>query len=936
MGCWRTLDEAVEQLHQHEPGKLFGAYNTLIRECGNARSLSHGRQVHQHIVSTGYGGNQALGDLLVQMYGRCGSVQDAKATFDQLPSRQASSWNFMVRAYAQQRDTTTEAFDVFDQMVSQEQQVDGSTLARVLALCRGLGDLERGKALHEQAVNSGLANNPVVQKALVSMYSKCKALEKAKEIFEKSSKRELGVWNAMIVGYAQNGHHLEALKLYKRMELEPNGVTISSILGACSNVGELEEGRKIYARGKHLKDLVVDTAAVNMFGKCGDLETARQIFDGMELKNEVTWNSMMAVYVYQGRSRDALHLFEKMKSTGIKPSSSTYATVVHACSDLSDVTKGTTIHSEIVKASIRQTVILQTALVTLYVRLGMLDFARGLFDKMEEKNVVVYNVMISALSQRGLGKEALELYKKMVHKGIRPEAATFCSALGACSGVADLEEGKLIELDIKADECKTDVRVLNALMSMYGRCGNLEAAKDIFDTRDERDEISWNAMISAYAKNGQARKAVDLFYQMAEQQEVEMGEVTFSTALYACSILGEVDECRKIHRLLSTKKKLVASVEVNVSLINMYSECQRLDLAGGVFGKNSWPCPGPWLSMVAALVKNGRGDEALETMERMQLEGWKPEAVTFGLVLSSCSSLRDGRTIHSIVTDNGYVRLRPVADGLLSMYSRCGELQQAREIFDGMEARSVVTWTLMISAYEQRGLSREALDLFYAMKDVESDDILYSTVFGACATLGVLAEGRAIHEQIKERKVQLGVFGATGLMNMYAKCGKIQIARDVFEEMGTFRTYVSWTSIITAYSHRSQADETLELSRRMVQEGVMPDGITFISVLMATSESPDSTMENFRSMTGDYCIEPMLDHYECLVDVLSRAGWAREAEALAMAMPFTPRPVTWTTLLGACKLHGETKRGVEAARSLLELGFECSSSYVLLSNLVAG
>lgn len=274
---------------------------------------------------------------------------------------------------------------------------------------------------------------------------------------------------------------------------------------------------------------------------------------------------------------------------------------------------------------------------------------------------------------------------------------------------------------------------------------------------------------------------------------------------------------------------------------------------------------------------------------------------------------------------------------MITGYCKCGDVESARKLFDTMPERNLVTWSIMISGYARNNQYNKALDLFQILKlkGTKANETIMVTVISSCAHLGALDQGKRAHEYILRSKLTLNLILGTALVDMYAKCGSITEAIRVFNSLPE-KDPLSWTTLIAGLAMHGSADKALEYFCKMVNMGQTPRDITFTAVLSACSHGGmvEKGFEIFESMR-DYRVEPRLEHYGCLVDLLGRAGKLEEAERFVLEMPLKPNPVIWGALLGACKIHKNLDIGERVGKMLIQLKPDHSGYYVLLSNIYA-
>ncbi|PAN09469.1 hypothetical protein PAHAL_2G025600 [Panicum hallii] len=321
-----------------------------------------------------------------------------------------------------------------------------------------------------------------------------------------------------------------------------------------------------------------------------------------------------------------------------------------------------------------------------------------------------------------------------------------------------------------------------------------------------------------------------------------------------------------------------------------------------------------------------------------------PDTHTYPPLLQACArllSLRDGERIHAEAAKNGFATLVFVKNSLVHLYGTCGLFESAHRVFDEIPVRerNLVSWNSMLNGFAANGRPNEVLTVFREMINVDfaPDGFTMVSVLTACAEIGALALGRRVHIYL----AKVGLVGnshvGNALIDLYAKCGSVDDARKVFEEMGMGRTVVSWTSLIVGLAVNGFGKEALELFGVMEKEKLVPTEITMVGVLYACSHCGlvDDGFMYFDRMKEEYGITPRIEHLGCMVDLLGRAGKVEKAYDYIVTMPLEPNAVVWRTLLGACAMHKKMELGEAAWARLVELDPGHSGDYVLLSNLYA-
>ncbi|XP_057853782.1 pentatricopeptide repeat-containing protein At3g12770-like [Cryptomeria japonica] len=567
----------------HNPPENFSTYLQLSQTCFLKNALSQGKKMHSFIAHRrfAFATSTIFHNKLIHMYVKSGSLEDARKVFDHMKDRDTISWNTIIAAY-RRHGFPDEAVTLFHHMEETGFQPDRFTFASVFPACAQMGAFEQGMNIHKGIKDRGILADDVVATALVDMYAKCGNIDKARELFDRIPQKDGFTWTAMIGGYAQNGLVEKALETFKQMQLigvKPDSATFASILPACAKMKALEEGMDIHQSIKDrgiLSDVVVATALVDMYAKCGRIDKARELFDKMPQRNVISWNAMIAGYVQNGVVEKALEIFKQMQLVGVKPNSTTIASILPACAKMGALEQGMDIHQNIKDEAVLSSPAVATALVDMYGKCGSLDKARELFDRMPERDVFSWTAMVAGYAQNGFVEKALETFKQMRLAGVKPDSSTFASILPACAKMGALEQGMDIHQSIKDREILSDDTVATALVDMYAKCGSIDKARELFDEMPQKDVISWTVMVTGYAQNGFVEKALETFKQM-QLAGVKPNSTTFACILCACSHAGLVDEGCTYFNQMSNPYCITHTIDHYICIVDVLARAGYLE-----------------------------------------------------------------------------------------------------------------------------------------------------------------------------------------------------------------------------------------------------------------------------------------------------------------------------------------------------------------------
>eukprot|EP00253_Pinus_taeda_P006015 PITA_06015 len=484
-----------------------------------------------------------------------------------------------------------------------------------------------------------------------------------------------------------------------------------------------------------------------------------------------------------------------------------------------------------------------------------------------------------------------------------------------------------------------DVSSWNSLIAGYTRVGDLENARQLFDKMLKRDVVSWTSLISGYDQNGQSEEALKLFFQM-RQAGCKPNQFTFASTLSTCASLQSLYEGKQVHGH-AVRTGFEASVFVGSALVDLYAKCGTLKDARQVFDKMPQRNTVSWTTLMVGYAQNQFGKEALKLFCDMQQAGIRQDRIAFVSALIACGSSADvmqGKKVHAQIIVTGFRMDPSIGSAIVDMYAKCGLVRNARQMFNIMCEWDVVSWTAMIGGYVQNGYAEEAIKLFLKMlqSDVKPNPFTFSSALSACANMAVLEVGMQLHAHVIGTGYESFLTVGNALVSLYAKCGNIDEATRMFDNIAS-KDLISWNTMIVGYGQNGNAKEALQLVNLMLDSKLKPDEITFLGILSACNHAGlvDEGCHYFDIMRLEYNIPAKADHHACLIDLLGRAGRIHDAVAMVDGMPIETDAVVWKALLGACRIHGNVELGERAAEHLILRDPENASTYVLLSNVYA-
>ncbi|XP_030974730.1 putative pentatricopeptide repeat-containing protein At3g47840 [Quercus lobata] len=574
------------------------------------------------------------------------------------------------------------------------------------------------------------------------------------------------------------------------------------------------------------------------------------------------------------------------------------------------------------------------------VKAGDLNAARRMFDKMPHRDEISWTNMISGYVNASDSCEALVLFSNMwVQPGVRMDHFVLSLALKACALNMNLYYGELLHGYSVKSSFVNSVFVGSALVDMYTKVGKIQQGCRVFDEMPVRNVVSWTAVITGLVQAGYAKEGLVYFSEM-QRSKVEYDSYSFAIALKACADFGALNYGREIHAK-TMKKGFNESSFVANTLATMYNKCGKLVYGMRLFEKMRTQDVVSWTTIITTLVQMGQEEHAIEAFMKMKGSDVSPNEYTFAAIISGVANLaitECGEQLHAHVLRIGLVDSLSVANSIITMYSKCGQLMSASMVFHGMTRRDIVSWSTIIAAYSQGGYGEEAFEYLSWMRreGPKPNEFAFASVLSVCGSLAILEQGKQLHAHVLSIGLEHTAMIQSALINLYSKCGSIKDASKIFD-VAENEDIVSWTAMINGYAEHGCSQKAIDLFVKIHTGGLKPDSVTFIGVLTACSHAGlvDLGFHYFTLMINEYRINPSKEHYGCMIDLLCRAGRLNDAERMIKSMPFQRDDVVWSTLLRACRIHGDVDRGIRAAEEILKLDPNCAGTHITLANIYA-
>ncbi|KAG9453259.1 hypothetical protein H6P81_006163 [Aristolochia fimbriata] len=812
---------------------------------------------------------------------------------------------------------------------------------KLLRSCKNIQSLQQ---LHARVVTAGVHLDDIIFTQLVNSYSSFGNTESARLIFYSVSKPSTILWNSMIRAYTRCGRHEEGLKLYYLMQergVEPDKFTFTFVIKACTGASDTEKGTLIHQEitrtGLHF-DLYIRAALIDMYCKAGRIETAEELFDQLPEADVVTWNTMIGGSAQSVQPCAALEIFRKMISAGVQPNSVSFLNLFPAISRLSALPLCRSVHGYVLRRVFTSAV--SNGLIDTYSKCGNVETAHRIFDRFVSKDEVSWGTMISGYAHNGCYMEALNLFDNLRRSNLRLNQVSAVGALLAAAETRDIEKGADIHSCMTQEGMELDTTVITTLMAMYAKCGELNEARELFFGMGERDIVAWSAMIAAFSQTGHSGEAVHFFREM-QRVKLKPNRITMVSILPACAELTDLNFGKSIHAFV-IKADIGIDVSVGTALVAMYAKCGSFGYAHALFDKLQNKDVVTWNALINSYAQLGDARNALKLFHLSQLAGVSPDSGTMVGVLPACvvlEALELGMCFHGYIIKCGFDSDLHVKNALIDFYAKCGSIICADILFsDNGFDKDEISWNIMIAGTMKNGWAKEALSYFHQMKmeNLKPNLVTLVSILPAASYLAAIREGMNLHSYIIRSGYISNTLVGNSLIDMYAKCGRLDLAENIFDQMYN-RDRVSWNAMLSGYAIHGYAKDAIKVFSVMKDNSIEPDAVSFVCVLSACRHGGfvEEGIHLFKAMSSEHYLEPNLEHYACIVDLLGRAGRLEEAYSLINKMPITPDAGVWGALLGACRMHYNIKFGEVALDHLVSLEPQNPAHYVVLSNIYA-
>ncbi|XP_050206459.1 pentatricopeptide repeat-containing protein At3g16610-like isoform X2 [Mercurialis annua] len=663
---------------------------------------------------------------------------------------------------------------------------DNFTFPFVIKACSVVSDFGILKKIHCVVLRNGYEQNVVVGTCLVDFYAKNGVLESARVVFDEIPQPDLVTWNALISGYSFHGCNYEVFEIFKRVfevGLKPNLSSLASVIPVCTHSGCFDFGRSLHGFavkfGLFADDFLVP-ALISLYANASDVyfSDATKLFEAVWDKNDAVWNAMISAYTHNHMPLEAFEMFREMQDSGLRPNLVTFVSVTPSCELIGSVWFGESLHACAIKHGSKNHTSMLTALVSMYAKLGEIRKARYLFDSNPNKNLLSWNVMVSGYVYNNMWDECLGTFCEMQLGGLIPDAWTIVSVVSVCTKLEAVSLGKSAHAFCIRRGFNSNINVSNALLAFYSDCSHFAYSLKLFHNMDTRDLLSWNTLISKFVQIGEAEKAAELFHQL-QKDGLALDVVTLLSILpMFCGNenQGHLGQGMSFHGY-AIKKGVSTDVSLVNALISMYCKCGDLDAGKLLFEAMPKRCIISWNSLIGGFRHHNLQYEALIIFRQMIKESQRPNSITMLHLLPLCFS--------QFHVHKGFDKDIAISNALIDLFAKCGNVIDARQIFEALPAKDSVSWSVMINGYGLHGDGEAALELFRQMQfsGVKPDDVTFLSILSACSHSGLVEKGWMIFNSMVEQGMLMKMEHYACMVDLLGRTGHLGEAYEMVKKL---------------------------------------------------------------------------------------------------------------------------------------------------------
>ncbi|XP_076918700.1 pentatricopeptide repeat-containing protein At4g21300-like [Bidens hawaiensis] len=758
--------------------------------------------------------------------------------------------------------------------------------------------------------------------------------------------------NALIKSFCDSRKYSQSTFLFNKLvhNSNPQIPTFHSILSSSSSLPDLNTGKLTHGHliKRGIFGCCVDTRIdlLQMYVNFGDFQSAYKVFDEMPKRN----NEDFLACILQGFSvnrsdKVVVDSFKKMAELCVVPSVHSLCRVIKACSELNSLKKGFLVHDYVKQNGFDNHVSVMNSLISMYSKMGRMDLAQRVFDDMIFTDIVSWNSLVTGYAQNQNWLKVFDFFLSLRRADkFVPNVVTFLALLSSVGHAREASNGMSIHGHLICNGLYSDVQIGTAVFNMYAKCERLDYAAIVFEQdMIHKTLVSWNALIAAYKQQGHDREAANAYEQMVVEPDMQPDSFSFANVLPVYASLKDIHRIESIHLMIIKRGlNIEHDAVLSTALLDAYGKCSHVKAAEIIFSSTRHANTATWNALIAAYILNEQIENGMNLFRHMVNSKVLLDCITMVTLCQLCGqmgSLNHASMTHGFSLVKGFSSHLIVGNALIDMYMKHGYAKSAELFFNSMVIKNTVTWNIMIYGYMEVGCSSTGLRLFQKLQSetgYKPDSVTVMSLLQGCLSVSA-SFLNLFHAYI----LKYGLASETQVMNSlidgFAKIGDLEKAKELFMQTDFKKDQSSWNIMIGGYGMNGQGSESSKLFSQMEVNGYAPDTITFTSLLSACSHCGliEDGCKFFHLMITKYKIQPSLEHWTCIIDMLGRANSLEDAYDLIKSSDCASLDsiAVWGALLSACRLSMNMEVGEVVRKKLTKIESGDFGYYSLLSNL---
>ncbi|KAH7434243.1 hypothetical protein KP509_06G006900 [Ceratopteris richardii] len=681
---------------------------------------------------------------------------------------------------------------------------------------------------------------------------------------------------------------------------------------------------------------------IRLFASCDSLSCAVEAFNKVKEPTIYTWNAIISAHVQLGHAKKAVAFYNRLQRVGMTPDVVTFLYVVKACAGVGALEQGREVHDQFLRQGLESHAF-SNSLVYMYAKCGSPQDAKCVFDRLGHRNVVSWGSLVAGSVENGDAHTAFELFEQMKESGTQPNRPIILSMLKACICAGSISQGRVAHNEVIKAGLDLEATVANALMDFYIKLSCLDDALKVFANLILKDVVSWDTIIAGLTDSGYISSALNHYEEM-QSKGFEPNKYTYSCILKSFANERLIFKGMLVHDQV-VRCGLESNVVVSNTLADMYGKCACIKEACKVFLNMTIRDAVSWSTIIARCVEHNYSVLALHYFEEMHQDPLyskkAPNKSVYLCGLKACALAGDlvlGRMLHDVTIRVGFEADLTIGTTLVNIYGNHGSIEEAAFLLNSMQDPNEVTWGLMVVACVQHDLFSNAVVFLSKMleRGMVPEKACFIGILNGCSKSEAISYGRLLHSYLIECELDTDNEVKSALLNMYAKCGSSRDSFGILECFSPGNDISLWDAKIAASAWSGDFVAASQFLHTMYTHGMKPDNVVFIGLLSACCNvgAVKEGYQFFSSMRGNFNIEPGMEEYNLMAELLAQAGLTEEAEAFLLSMPCPPDFVGWMSLLTCCKASdiGLARR---IFHQVIQLDPIDASGYVLMANICA-